>query len=88
MMAGLSPEYPVIPLGQGPAKPISDQAEIDKDVLGFTNKNLHQRFEIPPTDFTYPVLSKSNSEGIYGYDLYRTVEEVTHSEESVVDEIP
>ena len=77
----------LIPMGQGPAKQ-ANQEDLDRDIIGFTNPNLHRRIDIPSNDFTSPILSKNVTVGIYGQDSYRTVEEILHDEESIIDEIP
>lgn len=72
-----------IKLGQGPSK-LADAEDIIRDNNGYTNPNLHRR-----TYTNIPILENTKySFGIYGVDSYRTVETVTHNEESTTSEIP
>lgn len=71
-------------IGQGPWKEITDPESIEaqRDVIGFTNPNLHRRkSDSIPEDMTYEI-------SIHGLNSYRYVETPGHDEESTTTEIP
>lgn len=76
---------------QGPAK-IATAADLAKDKLGYTNPNLHRRVNSPAELSTQEkaagVLDKTYKFTVAGTDSYRTVEIITHDEESETDEVP
>ena len=70
--------------GQGPWHEITDpeSVEAQRDVIGFTNPNLHRRkSDQIPEDITYTV-------SIYGLNSYRYIETETHDEDSRTSEVP
>lgn len=76
-------QFPV--MGQGIAKLATDE-DLQRDEIGFTNQNLHQRVdihqlpeEVKPKEYTLMVQST---------DYFRAVESYLYSEDDDYDEIP
>lgn len=63
---------------------VVDEVAASRDANGFTHPNLHRRIDTPPDGS----INRKYALGIYGLDSYRTVEYITHDEESTTSEIP
>lgn len=63
---------------------IASEDDLVKDAIGYTNPNLHRRVATSPGG----VGSRNYKLSICGTESYRTVETVTHDEESITSEIP
>ena len=71
-------------LGQGPWVEINDpeSVEAQRDVIGFTNPNLHRRkSDLIPENIDYTI-------AIHGLNSYRYTETETHDEDSRTSEVP
>lgn len=74
-------------IGDGkPWKPAS-QDDLNRDRVGFTNPNLHQRLDVQPPQKP-ELFPREYSETIQGIYLLRTTTKHYHDEENNPDEIP
>lgn len=85
-------EHSFIRMGQGPAI-LADEDDLERDALGFTNPNLHQRVEphepaIADDPRNQEIAPRSYQLGIEGVRAYQTTQLYVHNEESIDDETP
>lgn len=74
-------------IGDGkPWKPAL-QEDLNRDDVGFTHPNLHQRLEVQPPEGD-ELFSREYSEAIQGIYLLRTTTRHYHDEDNNPDEIP
>ena len=90
-------DYDVVPYGQGPATPVTDEEgqvitgqehEKQLDDNGFTNPNLHRRTDIPENPPEPEVQKRIYSFDLEGLEAYRYREVSYRDEDSDEVEIP
>lgn len=88
MVGDYMPDDLYIKMGQGPAKPVDDEA-LALDEYGLTNPNLHRRTNIEAIPVEPPEVAPREIEnGIYSTNTYRARKYFIHDEESTTSEIP
>lgn len=87
---GVEHKYPLV--GQGPAR-LADEADLARDVLGFTHPYLHRRIDPQDPPKADNVLNQEVAPRGYQLQIqnvhsYRTTQINVHDEESIDCEIP
>ena len=74
------------PMAQGPAH-LATPEELQKDIVGYTNPNLHRRIDPQPREEP-EVSPREYLLSVGGVDSYRMTKITTHDENSTTSEIP